>query len=1092
MAGQSDATEQALQALPDAIVLVDDRGRIRFVNVAAQEMTGYAAEELVSFPVEVLVPESKRRSHTGWRARYQESPSSRQMGTLRDLQLRRKDGTVIPVDVGLNPLPGDDDPLIAATVHDRSSEERRSLEDLLLAEIGRIVNSERDINKIYRLVSDSIQVLVPYDRLVVSMNTNMPGVVERVFVMGVQVPGVGVGIRSDVAAGTPAAERSFVGSTSDDSPVVGAPPSVDTAFIGLQSWVEVPLGDSDNPIGYLGLRSIHENAYSDSDAGLLERVAAQISPAIENGRLLAAAEEESRERSALVEIGKIISSSTELADVWDQSATRISEILPSVKVVVLTVDSDSGTFSHHQDWGLRTPETESFAETPFEGTMTGEVVKTRAPILIDCASPLKELQRRFPITDLDLAHAQRVKILVAPMIHRNEVVGAIHLWRDGEIETDERHVELAERIAGQIAGSIASSLLVSRLQEDARVKDALGEIGRILSSTQNIPSVFDDCTAVIQGLIPFDRFAIVLFDEITGTKTDLHVAGLPVPNAPDREITPIVGSVAENVIGGGSPVIWSAEDIVNNPNRIRVIDSRLDLGLKSLLAVPLIWEDRPVGMLDFWSKEDEAYGEADVDLAVRVATQVAPPLATWQYMGITQRQAEEQSILAEIGRIVGSSLRLEDVYQRFASQVSKLIPFDRISYLALEDSREYLVLQFVAGTNIPDLGIGANIPIKGSLGEQSMSARDTRVISLAELAKDDRVQLSEQLDALRHHEIKEILSIPLISDGQPIGVIHVGSTHEGTYTEDHRLLGNRIGAQIAGAFANALTYQQVMLAERARADAEAAQLELVKLDDDRSQFLSTISHELRTPLTSLLAFLDIFSRNRDNNLTPRQGQQIDVMQRSGRRLEVLINDLLDVSRLGAGTFTLEITEFDFKEVQKEVQLSLEPILRLKKQKLNVHQPARGIWLLADRDRVIQIISNLVSNASKYSDEGTNINLKSSVDEGNLKVTVRDSGIGISEEDQASLFTPFFRANNAETQAEAGSGLGLTIVKAIVELHGGNVSIESEYGVGTTVAISLSDCREGPSAAHLAAQGHAEKSKSTRSRLSPEDDTASDE
>ena len=279
----------------------------------------------------------------------------------------------------------------------------------------------------------------------------------------------------------------------------------------------------------------------------------------------------------------------------------------------------------------------------------------------------------------------------------------------------------------------------------------------------------------------------------------------------------------------------------------------------------------------------------------------------------------------------------------------------------------------------------------------------------------------------------------------------------------------RVAAQIAGALASSRSHAHALVSERAKSAMEAEKRKLEVLEEQRAQFLSTVSHELRTPLTSLVAFADILAKNRDFNLTERQLNQITVMQRSSRTLELLINDLLDVSRLDAGTFTLSIEEFDVCELIGEISAAFAPTAQQKSQSLNVDTGQRSIWINGDRDRIAQVITNLLNNAAKYSPMDSGINLSVTRDNSILSCTVHDDGIGMSVEDQKSLFTPFFRAANAETQSEAGTGLGLVIVKSIVELHGGNISFQSKKGVGSTARVTFPDCTDQPSQEYVDAQ-----------------------
>jgi len=250
--------------------------------------------------------------------------------------------------------------------------------------------------------------------------------------------------------------------------------------------------------------------------------------------------------------------------------------------------------------------------------------------------------------------------------------------------------------------------------------------------------------------------------------------------------------------------------------------------------------------------------------------------------------------------------------------------------------------------------------------------------------------------------------------------------------------------------------------ERKRAERERETLqhldaqnqELQRVNQARSQFVSTVSHELRTPLTSMLAFADILARNVPRNLQPRQMEYVEAIQRSGLRLQTLINDLLDVSRIDSGRFTLQETEFDARQLLDEVVRSLGPILAAKDQAINISIPDRVLAVYADRDRLSQVITTVLSNASKYSPDGSPVELDVQTEENRLLVQVRDRGIGISEEDRQRLFTPFFRADNEETRSVPGTGLGLVIARSIVEMHGGRVYLDSERGAGTTFRFEI--------------------------------------
>ncbi len=235
--------------------------------------------------------------------------------------------------------------------------------------------------------------------------------------------------------------------------------------------------------------------------------------------------------------------------------------------------------------------------------------------------------------------------------------------------------------------------------------------------------------------------------------------------------------------------------------------------------------------------------------------------------------------------------------------------------------------------------------------------------------------------------------------------------------------------------------------------------QLRELGEVKDRFLSTVSHELKNPLTSIQAFADVLVRNRLGHLDERELKQLKIISRNSTQLDFLINDLLDVSRYHAGTIDLNIEDFGVQEFISEVQDEFEPILTAKHQSLTVTMGFGDMCLSADRHRVGQVLSNLISNASKYSDPGSTVWLSVSAVDDQLQISVRDEGIGIAPEDLVQVGTPFFRADSERSRIVGGTGLGIHVTKSIVELHGGSFELMSEPGRGTSVVLRLPGAHE---------------------------------
>ncbi|HEU4328863.1 MAG TPA: ATP-binding protein [Roseiflexaceae bacterium] len=254
-----------------------------------------------------------------------------------------------------------------------------------------------------------------------------------------------------------------------------------------------------------------------------------------------------------------------------------------------------------------------------------------------------------------------------------------------------------------------------------------------------------------------------------------------------------------------------------------------------------------------------------------------------------------------------------------------------------------------------------------------------------------------------------------------------------------------------------------MLAELEQAQVERRQAneaqERIRLQEEniraKREFISVVSHELRTPLTPIRGFVDLMLLDQDNRLSEEQHEFLNLIKANAVRMSMLIDDLLELGRMEANKMEINLAPVDLGAMISETLAMLQPEIE-RKQLTRVQQVDPQLPLIdADPRRIQQVLANLVSNAVKYTPDGGWIQVSAvPADEGCVEIRVEDNGIGISEEQQALLFTPFYRAENAVRSTTSGTGLGLTITKAFVELHGGRIWVQSTEGVGTTFVVSL--------------------------------------
>jgi signal transduction histidine kinase len=234
--------------------------------------------------------------------------------------------------------------------------------------------------------------------------------------------------------------------------------------------------------------------------------------------------------------------------------------------------------------------------------------------------------------------------------------------------------------------------------------------------------------------------------------------------------------------------------------------------------------------------------------------------------------------------------------------------------------------------------------------------------------------------------------------------------------------------------------------------------QLAEASQHKSQLLANMSHELRTPLNAILGYTELILDSVYGEMPDNARSVLDRVQRNGRHLLGLINDVLDLSKIEAGQVILALSDYSLKNVMQTAFSAVEPLAKEKKIALKIDiapelQQGRG-----DERRLTQVLLNLVGNAIKFTDSGE-VSIKGSSANGSFTVAVHDTGPGISEADQAKLFQEFQQADNAITRKKGGTGLGLAISKRIIEMHGGKIWVEPVVGQGSTFSFTLPVCVE---------------------------------
>ncbi len=246
------------------------------------------------------------------------------------------------------------------------------------------------------------------------------------------------------------------------------------------------------------------------------------------------------------------------------------------------------------------------------------------------------------------------------------------------------------------------------------------------------------------------------------------------------------------------------------------------------------------------------------------------------------------------------------------------------------------------------------------------------------------------------------------------------------------------------------------ISERKKAEYSLIEGKMLAEENNRikSEFLANMSHELRTPLTAIIGFSDILGAEMFGELNEKQTSHVNHINKSGRHLLEVINDVLDLSKIEAGKMELDCENFSLPDLLDEIQVFMYPMAGKKNIDLKIINETKDVEIFADRLKFKQIMLNLLSNAIKFTPDNGRVSVLATNTEDGVQVSVSDTGIGIPLHLQQDIFNPFIQVDSSNKRRYGGTGLGLALVKQFVELHNGKIWLESEEGKGSTFSFTI--------------------------------------
>ena len=472
-------------------------------------------------------------------------------------------------------------------------------------------------------------------------------------------------------------------------------------------------------------------------------------------------------------------------------------------------------------------------------------------------------------------------------------------------------------------------------------------------------------------------------------------------------------------------------------------------GQRTMLGVPMLAGDDVIGVISLLRTHVDPFADRQIALVETFARQGAIAIRNIRLLDQLQARTaelsdsvEELSELREVGRAVSSSLDLENVLSTIVRHAVKLADADGGTIFEYDTEAQKFDLRTATGTSeeLIEALRQTDIALDETLiGRAAHSGTPAQVADLQRDAGDPHLQ------ALRDAGWRSVLVLPMLDRDRILGALVVRCKAPGSFPERIEALLGAFAAQSALAIQNARLFRAL--------ETKTAELEVA--GRHKSDFLASMSHELRTPLNAVIGFSDVLLERMFGDLTDKQAEYLRDIRSAGRHLLELLNEILDLSKIEAGRMDLQLREIPLNiRLEEALSMVRERAMR-KSLTVEAALDPEPISVIADELKLKQVLLNLLTNAIKYTEEGGRVDVETRVVDQMAEVSVADTGIGISVDDQARVFEAFQQGGrDSSPRAEEGTGLGLTLSKQIVELHGGRIWLQSELGEGSTFTFAI--------------------------------------
>jgi signal transduction histidine kinase len=816
-------------------------------------------------------------------------------------------------------------------------------------------------------------------------------------------------------------------------------------------------------IGAIAINRQEVSSFSDKQIDLLKNFAAQAVIAIENTRLLNELRESLQQQTATADVLKVISRSPgELEPVFQAMLENATRICEAKFGVLMRFDGEAFRVAAH----LGTPPAlvEYMQRGPFRpppGSLLDHVMRTK-----QVSHTADYAAEGVPAPPATLGGARST--VDVPMLKDDELIGAFSIYRQEVRPFSEQEIALLTNFAAQAVIAIENTRLLNELRESLQQQTATADVLKVISRSAFDLRVVLDALVESAARLCDANTAIICrpkgetYEIVAGysVSPDFYVfmQNHPIPIGP--------GTVTGRTALEGRAI--HVHDVLADPD-YRLSEAQRIGGYRTTLGVPLMREGVPIGVMAMNRLVVRPFTDKQIELVQTFADQAVIAIENVRLFEAEQQRTRElsetlqqQTATADVLKVISrSTFDLQAVLNTLVESAARLCEADMAAIRRPEGS----AFLHVASRGVPSevREYMANHPIGPDRG--SVAGRvllEGKPIHIPNVQADPEYTMVGITGQGGFHTM---LGIPLLREGTPIGVIILGRKAERPFSSKQVELVTTFADQAVIALENVRLFEEIQ--DKSRQLAEASQ--------HKSQFLANMSHELRTPLNAIIGVSEMLREDAE-----AAGQDLEPLDRvlgAGRHLLALINDILDLSKIEAGRMELQLETFPLAPLIADVAKTIEPLAAKNGNQVAVKCDGAIGKLHADQMRLRQALLNLMSNANKFTERGSiAIHARQRQEEGGdcVIIQVADTGIGMTPEQMSKLFQEFSQADASTTRKYGGTGLGLAISKRFCQMMGGDITVESEPGCGSTFTIRLPRIVDAPKeiAANLAHAGEA--------------------